>query len=101
MRQFPTRHRHEWTMAAFNDLQVANNKTIVERNRTEGTKPVFRFFHEFDSDLSDVHSVLPPCEFSRYVQLGSLFSLALVRRGATSYDRERAPPRIHLHTASR
>ena len=54
--EFATGHGDEWTMAAFDDFQIADDEAMVKRNGTKGAEAIFRFLHELDSNLSDVHS---------------------------------------------
>ena len=49
-------HGDKWTVAPFDDLQIAYDKAVVEGNGTEGAQAILRFLHELDSNLSDVHS---------------------------------------------
>jgi hypothetical protein len=48
-------HCHEQTACAFDNLDVADNKLIVQRHRTKGFQPVVLIGYHFDSDFADFH----------------------------------------------
>src|SRR5271170_7670054 len=58
--QLARRHRHEETLGAFNDLQIANDEHVVKRDTAEGLQSFIAarvVFHELDADFGDLHSL--------------------------------------------
>ena len=53
--QFTARHGHELALGAFDDLQIANDESIVKRDGAEGLQPFVVVFHELDSNFGDNH----------------------------------------------
>ena len=58
-------HRHERAVGAFDNLQVADNETIIESNRTERLQALAPFFHQLDAHFSDFHGRSPCDTFPR------------------------------------
>src|SRR5205823_8988755 len=57
--QFAARHGHERPLGALDDLQVADDEGVVERDRAEGLEAFIVVFHELDADFGDNHSSSP------------------------------------------
>src|SRR5204863_4426804 len=57
--QLPARHGHERPLGALDDLQVAHDESIVERDRAEGLQPLVVLLDELDADFGDDHSGSP------------------------------------------
>ena len=58
-REFATGHGHERPRRAFDDLQIADDEGIVQRDGAERLQALPRFFHELDADLGDFHGGPP------------------------------------------
>ena len=59
IRQLSRRHRHEESLGAFDDFQVADDEHVVKRDTAKGLQPFVAarvVFHELDADFSDLHS---------------------------------------------
>lgn len=56
MGQLSAGHGHKWAMAPFNNLQIPDDKAIVEGDGAKGPKSVFGILHEFDPNLGNIHS---------------------------------------------
>jgi hypothetical protein len=54
-------HRHEGSIRALNDFQVADDETIIERDRAKGLQPFATFLHQLNAYFSDFHGC-SPCE---------------------------------------
>jgi len=70
-----TGHRHEGTVGPFDDLQIADHETMIERDGTEGPEAIFRFLHELDSNLGDFHGFhcTPLASYDQFMSLNSTF----------------------------
>ena len=49
-------------VAPFDDLQIADDEGVVERDRAECLEPLSRLFHELDANLGDIHGC-SPCDW--------------------------------------
>ena len=58
-RQFSARHRYKGTAGALDDLQITNNKAVIERDTAKSLEPFSRLFHEFDANLGNLHDRSP------------------------------------------
>ena len=56
--QLAAGHGHERPGRALDDLQIANDEGIVQRDRTERLEPFSRLLHELDANLGDFHGCL-------------------------------------------
>ena len=54
-RELSAGHCHERSVRTFNNLEVANDKTIIERDGTEALQAIVRIFHQFDAYFRDFH----------------------------------------------
>ncbi len=54
-RHFSAGHGYEGTIRPFDNLQVSDDETMVDGDRTERSEPILRFLHQFDSNLGDFH----------------------------------------------
>ena len=52
-------HGDEITAGAFDNFEVADNKGVVESNRTKGFKTIGTISHKFDSDFRNLHGAPP------------------------------------------
>src|SRR5687767_4538020 len=57
--QLAARHGHKGTIGALDNLQVANDKTVVKGEGTESLETLARIFHELDAHLGDFHGRSP------------------------------------------
>src|SRR5262249_4030926 len=59
--QLAGRHGHERALGAFDDLQIAHDEGVVERDRAEGLQALVLavVFHELNADFGDNHSGSP------------------------------------------
>ena len=69
--QLSTWHRHEGPCGALDDLQVAHDERIVERDRAKCLESFSRLVHELDANLGDFHG----CSPLRYGRSNSNFVL--------------------------
>ena len=67
--QLAAGHGHERTVGALDDLQVADDEAVVERDRAECLKPFARLFHELDANLGDFHG-RSPCDPETWMPAG-------------------------------
>lgn len=51
----PRRHRHEQSAGPLNDLDVANDKVVVEGHRAEGLEAIVLVGDKLDSNFGDLH----------------------------------------------
>jgi hypothetical protein len=51
----PARHCNKWTVGSFDDFQITDHETLIDRNRTEGAEPILGILHQLDSNLGDFH----------------------------------------------
>jgi hypothetical protein len=56
IRQLSAWHGDKWTVAAFDNFQIADHEAVVEGDGAEGPQPIFGLFHQLDSNFSNVHS---------------------------------------------
>src|SRR5216683_4556365 len=72
--QLAAGHGHERALGAIDDLQVADDKRIVERDRTESLQALVfvTVFHEFNADFGDHHSCSPLCLWHTQEQLRTM-----------------------------
>jgi len=66
--QLATRHRHKGSAGSLDDFQVADDETVVKRDRAKGFEPFSRLFHELDSHFSDFHDS-SPCVVKRQTRV--------------------------------
>src|SRR5919204_435285 len=59
VRQLAAGHGHERAFGAFDDLQVAHDEGVVERDRAEGEQALVVVFHELNANFGDDHSGSP------------------------------------------
>ncbi len=61
VRQFAAGHGHEAALGAIDDLEVADDKHVVECYRAEGVQPfvVVLFFDQLDANFGDLHGGSP------------------------------------------
>src|SRR5262249_17566888 len=52
-------HGDERAAGAFDDFQVADDKTIVKRDRAERLQSLAGLFHQFDANFGDFHGRSP------------------------------------------
>ena len=57
--ELATGHGNEHATGAFDDFQITDNKSIVERNRAEREQTLVVLFAEFDADFRDDHRRTP------------------------------------------
>ena len=60
--QLPRRHGHEEALGPLDDLQVADDEHVVERDAAERLQPLVAarvVFHELDADFGDLHGRTP------------------------------------------
>src|SRR5205807_4146504 len=57
--QLTAGHGHERPLGALDDLQVADDEGVVERDRAEGLETFVVVFHKLDADFGDNHSSSP------------------------------------------
>src|SRR4029077_9267511 len=57
--QLAAGHRHERPLGALDDLQVADDEGIVERDRAEGLQALVVVLDELDANFRDLHSCSP------------------------------------------
>ena len=58
-RKLAAGHGHERPRCTFDDLQIANDESVVQRNRTESLQALSRFFHKLHAHLGDFHGAPP------------------------------------------
>ena len=58
-RQLSAGHGYEGTIRTIDDLQIANDKTIVKGDRTKGLKSFAGIFHQLDANLGNFHGRSP------------------------------------------
>ena len=59
-RQLAAGHGDERAVRAVDDLQIANDEGIVERDRAERLQPVIGVLHQLDANLGDLHGCSLP-----------------------------------------
>ena len=57
--QLAAGHGHERARGAFDDLQIADHKGVVERDRTKRLESLSRLIHELHANLGDFHGCSP------------------------------------------
>lgn len=55
-RQLAARHRNERAIGSIDDLEIAHDEAVVERDRAKRLEPFALFVHQLDSHLSDFHA---------------------------------------------
>ena len=58
-REFAAGHGHERAVGPLDDLQIADDEAVVERDRAERLQPLAGVFHELDANLGDFHGRTP------------------------------------------
>jgi hypothetical protein len=66
-------HGNKRSVHPFNDLQVANDKRMIDGDGTESSKTILGLFHQFDANLGDFHGVECTPLFSEPSRLTALF----------------------------
>src|SRR5204862_2141243 len=72
-------HGHERSLAAFDDLQIANDEHVVKRDRAEGQQPFIVVFHELDANFGDLHSCSPLLSVATFPPDSSLSVRSVLR----------------------
>ena len=57
--QLPARHGHERPLGALDDLQVAHDEGVVERDRAERQEPLVVLLAQLDANFRDLHRWTP------------------------------------------
>ena len=53
--ELATGHRDKRTIDSFNDLQIADDECVVERDAAETLQAIVRVIHQLDANLGDFH----------------------------------------------
>ena len=91
--EFAAGHRHKRAAGSFNDLQIADDKAIINGDRAEGLQPIVGVFHQLDADLGDFHAVLLPMR-SRLRGLAEVSRRSWPRSRSPNHFPAGGPPRV-------
>src|SRR5262245_13000769 len=87
VRQFAAGHGHERPLGALDDLQVANDEGVVERDRAEGLEALVVVVHELDPDFGDDHSCSPFLSVAQAWGVPSSWRAVMTPRGGRGSSR--------------
>ena len=61
-REFATGHCDEWAGSSIDDLEITDDKRVIERNGAKRSQSIIRILHQFDAYLGYLHVITSPIE---------------------------------------